>query len=191
MAVSALLAGLAFTGWQRTWLSAKNTQCLANLRAIGTAAAAYSADNDGSLPSTAHQRDSWIGSLQPYLGSKKPYRCPLDANPRRTTSYAINDALTPRASGPSFARRQNIPRPAATMFMAETANRFSGGDHFHFLDEETGEVVLASVPDELATLRHALGSNYLFVDGHVETLTTAELSQRLAEPGSAFINPNP
>ncbi|HEY8901691.1 MAG TPA: prepilin-type N-terminal cleavage/methylation domain-containing protein [Chthoniobacterales bacterium] len=191
MAVSALLAGLAFAGWQRTFLAGKNTQCLANLRAIGVAAAAYSSDNDGALPATAHQRDSWIASLQPYLGTKKPYRCPLDPNPRRVSSYAINDALTPRARGPNFSRRQNIPRPAATMFMAETADSFSGGDHFHFFDEETGEFVLVSMPGELGPIRHSLGSNYLFVDGHVETLTHRELNQRLREADSAFINPNP
>jgi len=113
MAVSALLAGLAITGWQRARLSGKNTHCLVNLRAIGAAAAAYSAENDGSLPATAHQRNSWIASLQPYLGTKKPYLCPLDENRRRTTSYAVNDALTPRAGGPDFSRRQSIPRPAA------------------------------------------------------------------------------
>ncbi len=191
MAASALVAGLAFTGWQRAYLSAKNTQCLTNLRAIGAAAAAYSADNDGALPASAHQRSSWIGSLQPYLGTRKPYHCPLDANPRRTASYAINDCLTPRTTGPNFSRRQNISRPAATMFMAETSDRFTGGDHFHFLDEETGEVVVISAPTELAAARHALGANYLFVDGHVETITAIELMRRLAEPGSTFLDPEP
>lgn len=161
--------------------------CLANLRALGAASAEYSVDNDGRLPATAHQRSSWIGTLQPYLGTKKPYRCPLDRNLRRVASYALNDAL----AGPADFRRITVARPSQTMFMAETADRFDGGDHFHFIDEETGELTAAGAAEQFPAHRHGRGSNFLFVDGHIETLSPRELSARLRAADSAFLNPAP
>lgn len=186
LTIASLLAGLAFAGWQRAIEAARTSACLANLRAIGAASAEYSADNDGRLPATAHQRASWIGTLQPYLGTKRPYRCPLDRNLRRVASYALNDAL----ANPAFSRRVSIARPAETMFMAETSDRFDGGDHFHFLDEETGELVAAGAAEQFPAHRHGRGSNFLFVDGHIETLSPRELAPRLGA-ASAFLNPAP
>jgi prepilin-type processing-associated H-X9-DG protein len=190
---TALLCCVGFAGWQRGLLQSRNTHCLANLRSIGVASAAYSSDNDGRLPSTAHQRNSWKGSLEPYLGNRKPFKCPLDTHPRRKESYALNDFLTPSPWGarPDFSRRPNIPRPSQTMFMAETSEHFDGGDHFHFEDEEEETINEPAIGSQIATRRHALGANYLFVDGHVESLGAEAFRHRVNEPRSAFIHPDP
>src|SRR5262249_14197892 len=152
---------------------ARSTQCLNNLRQIGIAARLYADDNDDSLPLSSHNRASWIGTLQPYLGTTVLYRCPSDSNRRRLYSYAINDFLTPtQAIATNFIafRITTVPSPSDTLYMGECHDEYEDSDHFHFADESEGGYKPSVFANQVAVDRHYHGANYLFVDTHVEYL---------------------
>ncbi|HMO65720.1 MAG TPA: type II secretion system protein, partial [Verrucomicrobiota bacterium] len=99
IAIVAILAGLLLPALAGAKARAVSTRCLGNLRQIGLAGALYAGDHDDALPQSAHQRLSWVGTLQPSLGGTTLHRCPADTNRLRLASFALNDFLTPRPAG--------------------------------------------------------------------------------------------
>lgn len=190
--IIAVLAGLALPVIGRVQASARATKCLSQLRQIGVASQAYANDNDGDLPRTQHQHESWVGRIQPYAGGTVLYRCPDDPEKLRTYSYAVNDFLTPNPYGASnlnYSRRSNIPTPSASIYMAECHAEFTGSDHFHFAAAEDGGYTPASFAQQVAVDRHGKGANYLFADGHAESLQWSAVQKKLTAAGSAFVHP--
>jgi prepilin-type N-terminal cleavage/methylation domain-containing protein/prepilin-type processing-associated H-X9-DG protein len=180
---SALAPGLART---------RATKCLNHLRQIGTAAQIYAAEHGSQLPGSQHggALNSWALTLQPYLGGKALFRCPDDGNKTRTRSYAMNDYLIPGAGAESdYSRLANIPGPAATLYLAETADRYITSDHFHFAPANDGDYSATSFAAQVAVERHKYAANYLFVDGHITPLAWSDARQKLTNPGDRFIDP--
>ncbi|QNN25439.1 hypothetical protein HED60_13345 [Planctomycetales bacterium ZRK34] len=150
----------------------------------------YAQDYQQQLPRSthsalAHRAMPWGYALSPYLDNgiytgdgpqwqklfNGLYRCPDD--PREEVwSYGKNAwfELTPgesgeiegTASGPVYPRTLDVPRPAATILYGELASG-SMADHImaHFW-------YLGASP-EVDMYRHGDTSNYIFVDGHVES----------------------
>jgi len=171
--------------------------CANNLRMIGLASIAYSQDNHSNLPASSHQRrmgrKSWSIDLQAYAGDALPMRCAQDPNPNRPYSYVINDILLPQPEGstfPDFSKTLFIARPAATVLFVEVADDYSGGDHAHFANFRGAAIPWDAFSRQVAIDRHGGTANFLFVDGHVETLNATTVKARLAEPGTPFIDPS-
>lgn len=99
IAIIAILAGLIFPVFARAKASAKKTQCLSNLRQIGTAMGIYMGDYDDLFPYASDAADKgapqiWAQEpefqaqlmamplmhevLQPYAKSKEIFRSPAD-----------------------------------------------------------------------------------------------------------------
>src|SRR6476620_8891076 len=97
IAIIAILAALLLPALSRAKQRAWSTACLNQLHQIGLASAMYAHDNNDALPRSAHQGQSWVGTLQPYLSGTNLWRCPRDPNKVRTYSYAVNDFLLPPA----------------------------------------------------------------------------------------------
>lgn len=78
IAILAVLAGLLFPVFARAREQARQTQCLANLKQIGTAVDMYVADHDEVLPIPLVRapRVSWVALVQPYLKNWTVFRCP-------------------------------------------------------------------------------------------------------------------
>lgn len=144
---------------------------------------------------------SWIYQLSEYLGKMDEVRiCPADEAERRqkilqlnATSYILNDIVFDPIDGSrAFNRPQNIPFPSRTP-LAFVSNRpvSRTWDHAHCAGWNSWPALLADV----AVDRHRTGSrapdrlkgssNYLFADGHVETIS-AEAIKRLVDSG---VNP--
>jgi prepilin-type processing-associated H-X9-DG protein len=132
----------------------------------------------------AHGDQPWGFALSPYLGAGKyqgpgpawdalfngVYRCPEDD---RTNRWSIGrnvwSELSPgetgeidgQATGPTFRRISDIPRPTQTVQIGEL-NSGSMADHImaHFW-------YLGASP-EVDPQRHGQTSNYLFFDTHVQ-----------------------
>lgn len=197
-AIVGTLAALATAAASNIADNSKRPQSLALLRAIGTASQLYSNENHGALPKSEHEGESWVFGLVPYLGLpekpsladfRKVYRAPGDPNTRRNNSYALNDFLTPSPYGASdldFSRRQSVPKPSQTLHFAEVADRFEGSDHFHFA---SSGFAAGSINAQVATTRYRNTGVYLFLDGHVETLTQEAVVERANHPQSTFIHP--
>jgi prepilin-type N-terminal cleavage/methylation domain-containing protein/prepilin-type processing-associated H-X9-DG protein len=192
IAIIAILAGLLLPALGRAKAKAQATKCLGQLKQIGLASVMYADDNADSLPRSAHQGQSWVGSLQPYTAGTNLWRCPKDTNLKRPYSYAINDFLMPPgpgANGPNYSKSTAIPGPTETFFMAECADGYANSDHFHFTDPDDGDYSTNSFPKQVAVQRHLLSANYLFVDGHVEQLHWNAIKLKLNPVGSRFVNP--
>lgn len=186
-----VLAAVSAAGLPRVLESSRATKCLANLRQIGAAALLCAGDNDGRLPMSAHQSDSWVGSLTNYLEGTKLFLCPSYPNKVRLYSYAINDFLTPNPYGAEeldYSRLSVLPTASTTLLMAECNEKYAASDHFHFADGDVGYSA-AAFAAQVAVQRHGASANYLFADGHVASLTWTSVKAELQKPGSRFIRP--
>lgn len=192
VAIIAILAGLLLPVLAGAKSRAKAAACRSNLKQIGIGVALYAGDNNDSLPRSSHQSASWIGKLQPY-GLTNVYRCPVDTNTARRTSFALNDFLTPRPFGArdlDFSRLSSLPGPADTLHFAEARGDFEGTDHFHFADAESGGFSTNAFAGQVDVLRHGGGAIYLFADSHVEAMKWTRVSSQLVRPGSRFVRPD-
>lgn len=78
IAIIAILAALLFPVYASARESARRTQCLANLRQIGTAASMYIGDYDGMMPPPriTAPRQGWPALLLPFAKSWDIFHCP-------------------------------------------------------------------------------------------------------------------
>lgn len=192
IAIIALLAGMLLPALAKAQARAKATVCMSSLKQLGMGVAMYAGDNRDELPQTAHQGASWIGKLATY-GLTNVYRCPVDTNRVRTTSYAINDFLTPQPYGApdvDFTRLTRVPAPSETIHLAEARDNFTGSDHFHFADASGGGFTTNGFASEVAVQRHRGVANYLFTDAHVEGLGWLRVRTLLGPPVTRFVRPD-
>ena len=102
IAIIAILAGLLMPALGRARESALRTECLSNLKQIGSGIEMYIQDNRDYLPvcrsfpdNPAPGEESLPGitqTLHPYLGDKKIFRCPADKPTTETGGKPLIDA---------------------------------------------------------------------------------------------------
>jgi len=170
--------------------SADTTACANNMKQIGLAVRAYASAWKFMLPPSscpyakAAREQWWLNALQPYAGHKLLYRCPSDyteqarfidwQNPpddastwgqSRWASYLTNGRMDT-----AFTALDAVRRPAAVVYVCEAPETALGADHVHperWVSEQ-------DVKNSVAHDRHRGRANYLFLDGHVETLAVEE-----------------
>ena len=193
-----VLAGVITPVGKGMMARSRTINCSKNLRQIGTATMLYASENNMTLPGTSHQRGggSWTltlqAILQPYSDETLTFKCTEDANRTRDRTYVLNDFLTKEPSGAdhlNYSILAKIQRPESTFMFAEAAASHTG-DHFHFAPYHGGKIPPAAFEKEVATTAHGEKANYLFTDGHVETLNRKEIHSRLAQGNSRFVDPS-
>lgn len=194
IAILAVLAGVLAPVGRGMISRSQTVNCSQNLRQIGMAAIMYAGDNHMTLPATSHQRGgrSWTLTLQPYASGTITFKCANDPDTKRSFTYAINDFLTPNPSGAAhlnFSILAKIERPEATFMFAEAAVSHRS-DHFHFAPYHGGRVPPVVFERQVGVSGHDDKANYLFADGHVETLSRREVRARLGVVGGRFIDPS-
>lgn len=196
-----VLAGVLAPIGKGMMTRSRTLKCAANLRQIGMATMLYAGDNNMTLPVTTHQRTkggkSWKLTLQPYVagGDTTPltFKCHEDSNLKRGFTYLLNDFLTPNPAGApqlNYSILAKIDRPEATLMFAEASPSFASSDHFHFSQYHGGPIPFEVFEHDIAVGEHGGKANYLFADGHVETLSRQETQARLAAEGSRFVDPS-
>lgn len=192
VAIIAILAGMLLPALASAQSRARATACLSRLHQLGIGCALYASDNRDGLPQSAHQGASWIGRLAVY-GLTNIYRCPLDTNRVRLTSFAINDFLTPNPFGArelDFSRITAIPAPSETIHLAEARGDFEGTDHFHFAEIPGGWMTSDQFGMQVDLDRHRRSANYLFADSHVQALASKRVRSLLSVEGNRFVRPD-
>lgn len=192
IAVLGVLAGLLVPVLGAVRSKARSTECVSNLRQVGVATWLYIRDQKDRLPSISHDRDesgrslSWTQTLAAYLGSDFIGRCPARPDHIAPVTYGWNDWLTDPNTGrglPLSACRQ----PSATFLLGELTDT-GLAEHLHLRGAARG-VTPAYFRTQVGTTVHGSASNYLFVDGHVATLSPSEVNRRLAAPNNPLVNP--
>lgn len=191
VAIIATLATIAVSASDGALERVQATKCLSSMRQVGTAIQLYVSDNNGRLPDTSHMRAtdgsslSWTTTLAAYLTTNFIGRCPANKDALVSVTYAWNDLLTsPNGAGISVVLCSN---PSATMIVGETADSYIS-EHFHFSQSRT-RVTYNQFRRDVSVDRHNTRANYLFVDGHVESLAPSEVRARLAPTTSRFLQP--
>jgi prepilin-type processing-associated H-X9-DG protein len=118
---------------------AKAPNCRSNLKQLSTAVSMYLQDYDGRYPPCS----AWSDALLPYALTPRTFHCPQDDSP---WSYALNADL-------GAVSEAQLPRPAATVLLFET---------------DLHKTNACGTAVDAVFDRHARGSNWAFVDGHVD-----------------------
>jgi prepilin-type processing-associated H-X9-DG protein/prepilin-type N-terminal cleavage/methylation domain-containing protein len=191
LGIVALLISLLAPALSGVRKSAQSTTCLSQLRQLGMAVTLYAHDHHGLLPRSSHSALAhsvmpWGYALMPYLGKghydgagqawddlfNGLYRCPADPRTDRY-SYGKNvwfeltagetGEFVGQASGPIFPKISSCKCGCAPVLFGEI-NSNAMTDHamahfWHFGGEP-----------EIDRGRHGRTSNYVFLDGHAESL---------------------
>jgi prepilin-type N-terminal cleavage/methylation domain-containing protein/prepilin-type processing-associated H-X9-DG protein len=196
VSIIAVLAALLFPVAGRMIERGRTTKCTNFMQQIGAAAIRYAGENEMQLPVTSHQRrtghKSWTITLQPYASGTLCFRCPCDEDKERPYSYAMNDFLTPNPAGApelDVARLSRLEHARETVLFAEASKEYVNTDHFHFSDYLGRPIPGEIFTKQVAAERHAGAGNYLFADGHVETIEWERAKKLLAQDGSRFFDP--
>ena len=197
-AIIALLIAMLLPSLQRARAQTKTMRCMNNCKEIGLAVELYGQNNFGRFPlsgghgGVADPQTWWFNVLaRADVNTSLLYRCPTDPaenfvdwekvdwegvddefltklQEKRWGSYALN-YLMAKEPNPYCHRLSRIKKPTHTIFIAEAADTLAGVDHVH------PERFLLMPPErQVAIERHLGKACYLFVDGHVDTLTLAD-----------------
>jgi prepilin-type N-terminal cleavage/methylation domain-containing protein/prepilin-type processing-associated H-X9-DG protein len=181
ISIISILAALLLPTLGKARKRAKLTQCMSNLKQIGTSFASYMIDYNDVFP-VAAQKPTIDGStpplpriadaLLPYAGSKNVFRCPVDIRPESSydggsvdktffeaegSSYEYSSRLSGRKLKGSYGRHhKRSSAEIIVMYDYECFHRVSGVMDFLQDDDEVIEVSSKGG-----------AKNYLFADWHV------------------------
>jgi prepilin-type processing-associated H-X9-DG protein len=163
------------------------------MRQVGTAVQMFAGENGGRLPSVDHAGQiSWTNTLTAFLGTNFIGRCPAlrDYPPQMRVTYGWNDMLVETNTYEGI-QLNRVSQTSATIILAEKQLGGNLLDHLHFRRTIgiRGRISMASFEGEVNTTAHGTKANYLFIDGHVESLSTNDVRSRLALTNPRLLMP--
>jgi len=186
IAIVGVLAALVAFVVPKMMQTGSRADTMAKLRQIGSAAIAYSSENDGSLPrrieasGNEEQPSKWPELLEPYLQDPNVYarkadpqnfirtgRNPL-SNSRNRTSFIMNgwnDAESESGIDDIEVRFGTLEQPSRTILFGVPR---TGSTHFYMDFAEGNHLDVIDLTSE------GNGSPYLFADGSCRFIAEAE-----------------
>jgi prepilin-type N-terminal cleavage/methylation domain-containing protein/prepilin-type processing-associated H-X9-DG protein len=190
IAIIAILAAILFPVFSQARDKGRATACLTHARQIGTATQMYSQDydeylipaNTGQFPNMATYT-GWDRILTPYVKSAGVFTCPSAGAPAgQTLSIGTNKHVSSMLYftnlSPKTWKMTDVEYPAECILMHDSPpqlpNSYNGGlnlgnpygaclGYLHSIG-----VTGAYSPNVQQYLRHQVGANYVFCDGHAK-----------------------
>lgn len=204
IAIIAVLLSILFPALGEARRAAVRIACASNMRQIGIGLHMYADRNNGRMPESTHtaggdMERTWIYTLAPYIGNVDTIRvCPADPNAKERieengTSYVLNEYfVVPKnpavATDVDCLKLHQARRPSAAMLLFIISDRKGTAtteDHTHSRNwfKAPWASSWSRVCADISPGRHGGkvwdgtkgSSNYLFADGHVETISAADL----------------
>jgi prepilin-type N-terminal cleavage/methylation domain-containing protein/prepilin-type processing-associated H-X9-DG protein len=220
IAVVGMLIALLLPAIQASRAAARCTQCKSNLHNLGIGMMNFIDTHGGDFPWTYHAGNdkTWIVTISPWVEDVDLIRlCPDDpkgkdrVNPTitglRGTSYVINEYVSYKTNdGFSVLNMNKMSSTSRVIVLFEGANegRATKLDHVHCSNwYSPGDIAMNTVWEtilaEINPIQHQeTCSNYLYADGHVETIPRGTLEawvqrdvqNRQAGRNTNFTRPN-
>jgi prepilin-type N-terminal cleavage/methylation domain-containing protein/prepilin-type processing-associated H-X9-DG protein len=206
IAIIAILAAILFPVFAQAREKARSTNCLSNMKQLGTAVIMYANDYDGAYPLAWHSDPAQYGfdvMLVPYTKSLQVFDCPSNTTTPRWWAgykkqanidrpgipgdYAMNGDLTARTVNNIRAglTESSVERPADTILMTEIwdlRKSTKEGPHHEIFTGNKG-AVCERIPFDI----HQGGSNYNFVDGHAKWLRVEQTWDKWLASGKELV----
>lgn len=194
VAIIGVLLALLLPAVQAARAAARRSECASNMRQIGIAMHQFANVNKGRFPWNIHHSgitESWVYSLGPYIENVDQIRmCPED--PKREerlhgsfkgTSYVLNEFISSAGIEGAVLNLYQLKETSKTLVAFEGSDeRDYTIDHVHASSWYTPfkiskNFVWAGITSEINPDRHQNSANYLYADGHVETISSSTISQ--------------
>lgn len=213
IAIIALLAAILFPVFARARENARRSSCQSNLKQISLGIIQYTQDHDERLPighagGTAQQRleTAWAMTIQPYVKSIQLFQCPSDSTKGYDpdpvtghpglTDYAANIFAIPViGASETTVKLSQIAYPSTMVMLMETrpASNYPYST-WHWINWEPPALNNGYMrgqspgnPRSDPTVKHLMGSNWAFIDGHVKWYAPGKVKDSVNLAGTQYV----
>ena len=214
IAIIAILAGMLLPAVNRARGTAQQAACANNMRQLGLAEQNFAVDHKNRLPSctlwSSYSDYNQVQCIWEYVGQKEDiFLCPNDEHTGAgyifnwikvgtdeltfRNSYVVNGGVyywLDQVSSSTLSYKEwvkklapiaNVDKPSSVMTQAESAKETS----IRFASKTENHDQF----DRISTNAHGKKANFLYVDGHVESLATAEIEDAVCGDDANNVTP--
>lgn len=172
IAIIGILAGILLPVLSRARESARSTQCASNVKQIGMGLIMYANENSEAFPSSTADAMLSLNLLFPnYISDQRVFKCPSDTFVTAATNalVAVNTKFTKNQCSYGYDYTHTQADDADVAILADRPSNTAGNLPTSANSPNHGGTVKPAGTADVA----GRGQNVLYLDGHVEFMSTA------------------